>query len=231
MFRYFLVLVLAIAFATNISAQPKLSIDGLDKDNVYSWGKVKPKDNPLKGKIKIRNTGNQTLVIEKVRPSCGCTTAPLDKDNIKPGEFATLDVSFDITGYDGSVTKGISIHSNDLKDPMFRFLINAIVVRSFTFFPQNYFIFPNMKIGEESKSVIVITNASGRDLKIEDVIIENDNVRTNIRKNQIIPANGDYTLEAYVTPRFQGPFFSKIVLETNDPENPSVAIDLRGSTK
>ncbi len=83
-------------------AQPKIEIVGGD---TYDWGTVKRTDDPLRAKIKIKNVGTEVLKITEVKPGCGCTTAPLDKNELKPGEEASLDVTLRITGYQGNVTK------------------------------------------------------------------------------------------------------------------------------
>lgn len=61
----------------------------------------------------IRNTGNDTLRIVSVKPGCGCTTAPLSKDEIAPGDSAQLKVVFDSKNMIGKMVKDIDIFSND----------------------------------------------------------------------------------------------------------------------
>lgn len=76
---FFLACFTMFVFAASLAfAQPKISIQGGDTQD---WGKVKPKDSPLKASIKITNEGSEELKISDVRPGCGCTTAPLDKKN------------------------------------------------------------------------------------------------------------------------------------------------------
>src|SRR6056300_1776529 len=96
-----LLLVASMAYA-----QPKIEVIG---GNKHDWGKVSPKDSPLKTKVKIKNTGNEQLVITNVKPSCGCTTAPLDKDKLKPGEVATVNVTFNVGSKAGVNSKTIRI--------------------------------------------------------------------------------------------------------------------------
>lgn len=61
----------------------------------------------------VRNTGNDTLRIIAVKPGCGCTTAPLSKDAIAPGDSAELKVVFDSKNMLGGMVKNIDIFSND----------------------------------------------------------------------------------------------------------------------
>ena len=77
--------VLTFCLSGLVIAQPQMEIIGGD---TYNWGKVKPGKNPLKATILVRNIGNEELHITQVRPGCGCTTAPLDKDKLKQGDTA-----------------------------------------------------------------------------------------------------------------------------------------------
>ena len=65
----------------------------------------------------IRNTGSDTLRIVSVKPGCGCTTAPLSKDAIAPGDSAQLKVVFDSKNMVGKMVKDIDIFSNDPNKP------------------------------------------------------------------------------------------------------------------
>ena len=48
-------------------------------ENVWDFGFV-PQKSPVSHIYKITNEGRDTLIIERVRPSCGCTAAPLKKN-------------------------------------------------------------------------------------------------------------------------------------------------------
>ncbi len=65
----------------------------------------------------IRNVGSDTLKILKVEPGCGCTTAPLSKTAIPPGDSAQLSVLFDTKNMIGKMIKDIAIKSNDPAKP------------------------------------------------------------------------------------------------------------------
>lgn len=73
----------------------------------------------------IRNDGNADLKIERVRTTCGCTSAPLKKMELKPGEETILTVIFNNSHYKSSASKGTIISSNDPIDPTIRVTFNA----------------------------------------------------------------------------------------------------------
>lgn len=66
----------------------------------------------------IINTGNDTLEIVKIKPSCGCTAAPLSSDKIAPGDTANVYVYFDSKRLKGLVKKNVAILSNDPIRPL-----------------------------------------------------------------------------------------------------------------
>ena len=61
----------------------------------------------------FKNTGNQTLVIEKVQADCGCTTARAVPEKIAPGAKGKISVIFDTFHYRGKQHKTVTITTND----------------------------------------------------------------------------------------------------------------------
>lgn len=58
------------------------------------------------------NTGNQPVVIDKAKPSCGCTTPFYTRKPVQPGEKGSIKASFKSAGRPGSFNKSITIYSN-----------------------------------------------------------------------------------------------------------------------
>ncbi len=65
----------------------------------------------------VTNTGDQTLSITNVVTSCGCTTAALDKRDLAPGESVSVTATVNTTGFQGTVTRTVSVSSNDPVNP------------------------------------------------------------------------------------------------------------------
>ncbi len=61
----------------------------------------------------FKNTGNATLIISKVRSSCGCTVPQWPKNPIKPGDSGIIKVVFNTNHKRGRQVKTITIHSNE----------------------------------------------------------------------------------------------------------------------
>lgn len=62
--------------------------------------------------FKFKNTGKSLLIISNVSTSCGCTVSAFPKQPIKPGDGATIDVSFDSEGRHGLQSKTITVFTN-----------------------------------------------------------------------------------------------------------------------
>lgn len=58
------------------------------------------------------NNGEADLVIESAKGSCGCTVPDYPKTPVKPGEKATMKVSFNSAGKKGHNKKSVTIQAN-----------------------------------------------------------------------------------------------------------------------
>ncbi|MBC5992370.1 DUF1573 domain-containing protein [Pontibacter cellulosilyticus] len=62
--------------------------------------------------FKVKNVGNQPVIISAVQPSCGCTTPDWTKDPILPGKTGVIRAMYNSTGRPGPFHKSISVTSN-----------------------------------------------------------------------------------------------------------------------
>ena len=104
------------------SRPPTISIS----EEEWDFGKIKEDERPVHI-FTIKNTGREELIISRARASCGCTATLLSSDNIKPGQSAELQVTFNPTGFNGIVKKDVTIESNDPQLPQTKVTIIAEV--------------------------------------------------------------------------------------------------------
>ncbi|MGA2296592.1 MAG: DUF1573 domain-containing protein [FCB group bacterium] len=215
--RYFrLSIIFLLAFCVSVYAnQPKLKIEGGD---TYDWGKVKDKDSPLKAKIKILNVGDKDLKIENVRPGCGCTTAPLDKTLIPPGDFATMDVTLNITNNLGTIQKSITITSNDSTNSPKLITLKATVTSPIAFNPNRYLSFGQTYVGKESKQSLILTNTTDEKIVIMKILVTPPNLKLNVKEGDVIPPKGQIQLDALYTPDKPGNFQASVTIDTSNPD-------------
>lgn len=67
--------------------------------------------------FKYENKGNAPVHIKAVRPSCGCTTAALPKNEVAPGEKGEITATFNIGDRTGIQVKTVTVETDDPQAP------------------------------------------------------------------------------------------------------------------
>src|SRR5437763_1133273 len=67
--------------------------------------------------FKYENKGDAPIHIKAVKPSCGCTTAALAKNDVAPGEKGEISATFNIGDRTGVQTKTITVETDDAQQP------------------------------------------------------------------------------------------------------------------
>ena len=80
-------------------------------DSVKEYGKI-TEGQKLEVLFRFKNTGDKPLIIESVRPSCGCTVADPPKEPIAAGAEGEIKGSFDSNGKNGQQHKTIYVYAN-----------------------------------------------------------------------------------------------------------------------
>jgi len=62
--------------------------------------------------FKFKNTGNASLVLSSVLPSCSCTVAQFTKTPIMPGEEGTVTVNLNTETKKGIVNSSVTVQAN-----------------------------------------------------------------------------------------------------------------------
>ena len=80
-------------------------------DSANNYGKIH-EGQKLAVAFRFRNAGAYPLIIESVRPGCGCTVADFPKEAIAPGAESEITGSFDSHGREGLQHKAITVKAN-----------------------------------------------------------------------------------------------------------------------
>ncbi|MGK7396443.1 MAG: DUF1573 domain-containing protein [Candidatus Cyclobacteriaceae bacterium M3_2C_046] len=105
-------------------AQPSLEIKELN----YDFGQIQ-EGNIASHDFIIKNNGDQPLIINSVKASCGCTTPYWTKEPILPGMTGVVSAAYNSKNRPGMFKKSISIFSNAVK-PVQTVYIQGVVVKS-----------------------------------------------------------------------------------------------------
>ena len=221
--RFFLYsfLMFSLIFCSSHS-QPKLEIVGGDN---FDWGKVKPKENFISTKVKLKNIGNSKLIFGDIKPSCGCTTAPIDKKELEPGDVATLDVTIKIQpGQVGGISKSITINSNDSTQTSKLLMLRADIVRDLVLTPGYTFVIPEMKVGSESGGNFKVKNNSDKPLDLTDFEVTPPTTSINTHGKVSLAPGQEIEVITKSKPTQKGSYNCKITFKTTNPDYPNIEI-------
>ncbi|MCR5013733.1 MAG: DUF1573 domain-containing protein [Bacteroidales bacterium] len=82
---------------------------------VHDYGEV-PYNGNGECEFKFTNTGNEPLIIQKPKSSCGCTVPSWPKEPILPGESDVIKVTYKTTRV-GNINKSVTVTSNAKTNP------------------------------------------------------------------------------------------------------------------
>ena len=89
-------------------AAPKIEV----KETHWDYGYA-PQNTALSHSYWIKNAGDDTLNIIDVKPGCGCTKAPIQKNKLAGGDSTIVELIFNTRAVSGKVTKNARITSSD----------------------------------------------------------------------------------------------------------------------
>ena len=127
----FWILFLLMVLGIGCHRQAKKTVLGIVKnEDYYTWDFGQAKEGIiLKHTFVLKNTYQKTLNIKDVNTSCGCTVSKVGKNTLLPGEETSIDVSFNSRGYFGAVQQFVYVHTDDLDNPVIRYIIKANVLK------------------------------------------------------------------------------------------------------
>ncbi|NUO83730.1 DUF1573 domain-containing protein [candidate division KSB1 bacterium] len=114
--RVFCIGALALFLNSALAQESQTSVKGPKiqlVENNYDFGTV-TQGPAVKHTFKFKNVGTDTLRIEQVKTSCGCTAAESSKIIAPQGE-GQIDVTFNTANQMGRVSKTVFIYSNDVE--------------------------------------------------------------------------------------------------------------------
>ncbi|GAB4327682.1 MAG: hypothetical protein OHK0038_01420 [Flammeovirgaceae bacterium] len=103
----------------------KMPASQIDRSN-HSFGDVQ-KNTQLNTSFTLKNIGQSTLIIRKLKPSCGCTVPKPEKTTLEPNESTVIDVSFNTGNLAQRKKESVTIITNDPKKPEIELWVEANV--------------------------------------------------------------------------------------------------------
>jgi hypothetical protein len=203
--------------ASDVWAAPKLVVEQPN----FDFGEV------LQGQIvhhtfSFRNEGNEPLLIKRVKSSCGCTAALVSARTLAPSERGKVQAKFDSTRFHGSVTKTISLYSNDPEQPVVNLYIKGNVQIPLSVVPSRINL-GLVAVGETAAVKLTIENHGDADLRLDEIRTSNPDL-TLILPADTLSVGQSAIIEVQLTPRVGQERFSGYVII---PAKGSLKSDLR----
>jgi Protein of unknown function (DUF1573) len=176
---------------------------------------AKPLDKVISTKFRFTNAGTSPVKITDLQPSCGCTTASLQKKEYAPGESGEIEAKFKFDGRVGHQEKWIVV-TTDWVPPQ------RIILRFTVSIPESITIQPQLvlwRVGDQLKPktvrIAIPDEVPGR-----VVSVQADNAAVKLELHEIRPGK---ELEVEVTPTTTSqPESATLLIRTDYPaENPA----------
>jgi hypothetical protein len=219
--------------------QPEIKINPASKarlkfeSDMWDFGSI-PRGSTVVHAFKFLNVGQDTLEITSVRPTCGCTTAPLSSDRIPPGGEGSIKAYFNSAKFNGRVTKQIYVDSNDPISPYLKVSFYAVIndpLQTILANPPEPDL-DTINVGDPAKASVIITNndSSRVELEVSEISMPSALNATLSRKTLEPLATADLTLE--LAPQAQpGNFKESVTIEAKGGHNSRVTIPLKAIIK
>lgn len=215
-----------LAMPVTLAAQPVLKVLGgtsLDFGTIY-------RGDQIEHKLTLENTGNDTLVLGSVEPSCGCTGTVVSASRIAPGGQGSLLIKFNSRNFTGQVHKTVTVNSNSAQASRTVIEFVANIVDEIVLTPTQFW-FKEAKVGKESSLTATVKNAGADTLRLTGFRTSMKDFSLNVPSTPI-PPGATYELVATLTPKQVSAILAdRVMLETNNPRQPDVAIPVYGNIK
>jgi hypothetical protein len=219
-FLFFSVALLLLS-TPSLSAQPKLSVDktSIEAGTLYS-GEV------FNARWIVKNTGTETLNIEDVHTSCGCTSAKIPKKQLLPGEFDTLDVTFNSSNFHGKVSKYIEITSNDPNNKSTTLTLTAEVAIELEPVNGSQVVWlGSASIGKEIKHNVLFRNTSDKTITVNGYSATGKDVRGPSGKITVKPLD-TLAIPLIVVPSKEGYAEEKLTFKTDSKRQSLLSVSV-----
>ena len=177
--------------------------------------------------VTIKNAGNDTLRIQSLKPSCGCTAALLkgNKKDIGPSDSAQLSLVFNTKDLIGGVTKSVEVQSNDTTNPNLKILISTFVIERLKITPPRLMFYISNADSEYTAVLTLKNQTKHSSIKLLSLKSKFENLKVSLNKKIILPGE-EIQLKAILHPASTANIQGVIELTTNLPQKDKIEINV-----
>lgn len=77
---------------------------------IYNFGLIHEDEGIKEGEFKLVNLGKSSLLIQRIKTTCGCTTVEFPKDFINEGDTATITIQYNPVRRPGKINKELKVY-------------------------------------------------------------------------------------------------------------------------
>ncbi|MDX9703648.1 MAG: DUF1573 domain-containing protein [Candidatus Auribacterota bacterium] len=200
---------------------------------VWDFGKIKQGEK-VSHTYRVINSGTADLVIQQIRPSCGCTAVIPTKNVLAPSETGYLETTFDSAGRDGQQLKKIYVITNDPVQGTFELDIKGSIYippgPRIAYHP-NAWDFGLQEIDATPSTEIVIKNEGIGDLELTQIQISHLCSATLTPEGAIAPGKEAVLKVSLLPLKNPGVVETYVNIRTNDTTKPNIPVRILGYVK
>lgn len=188
--------------------------------------------------FRIINRGKENVMIDQVRPSCGCTAAVASEKIIPPGEEGTVRVEYDPEkGRFGKFHKTVKVFIKDEKEPILLSITGEVKKGGAPETSPVISVIPatvdlgEMKPGEEKPFTLLIENKGKGPLYIKNFTAGHKDSGIPLSQKAIKPGKKIEATLSYTADKKKGAFSDVFILKSNDPASSVLSIPITGTVK
>ncbi len=141
----------------------------------FNFGAIRSSDaNIITHTFVFRNAGEENLVINKIRPSCGCLSAIASATQIAPGATASITAALNPKGKFGKQTINVRVNTNDPTNESQNFRMSGMILSDWRVVPTQVDMGAMGKLQSTTKDVIVTSQYLKDDPRFKITSIKSD---------------------------------------------------------
>jgi hypothetical protein len=174
----------------------------------------------------VENTGSAPLVIEKIKTTCGCTTADYTRGEIAPGGEGEVTLHVNTKGYGGrKIDKSATVYTNAPKSNAVKLRMTGKVAVYADIEPESIKLVGPP--GETVRAVVRIMPTEAFPFRI----VGEPETGKNFYRCALEEKDGAYILTAENLATEDTVYFDTVTLKTDSPDNPEIRIRVVGKIK
>jgi len=218
---------------TKAASGPKPVIEITEK--IKDFGVV-ARGEKLKAVFVVKNTGAAPLVINQIRPTCGCTVTSPVPPPIAPGTDAKIEAEVATADFSGPMSKAVMVYSNDPDTPQVNLVIKFESRAFIEVLPRPLLRFTVLQ-GEAATQKVVLTSFDGSEFKVTGAETGSAPYKIEFRElgeKERLPDRQGSQWEVGVTVPADtkaGLFTEKVTVKTSSAKAPDVLISVYASVQ